>query len=390
MWLFTPTGFFSIVQKSGTNYLTVRSRVRGDLDNLRRTYLAELSDTQVKAGTDYPYRGTTSHAAFSVALARIASDIGYDNFKNEVDERQGPVRASVYGTVWGGLLMLENQVEAQSTEHRKPSSFGGVIINAGKVLLIEPKRHFDGYVWTFPKGPARHKESPEVTAWRKVLEETGKWVVVVAAIPGRYSGGTTDNQYFLMRLTPLTKTSSSDEVESVRWADYSEARSLIRMSTNEIGVRRDLAVLDAAYLIWHRVEIDEQHKFESREPTNRGNCSNVKPMEEPTESIKVDREFTDAEMDLIRRGSLPHSSDDKWFLFWEAGHLHACRSFTGYTIFLASIENRTPGRWVVGSVETPRNAWKNAQASYPGDLLAYLIDTLLLRRPTEAPGSSLA
>ena len=42
MWLMTPSGFFSIVQKpedeqAGT--LTIRARVRGDLERLRETCL---------------------------------------------------------------------------------------------------------------------------------------------------------------------------------------------------------------------------------------------------------------------------------------------------------------------------------------------------------------
>ena len=36
MWLFTTVGFFSVVQKPGTDKLTVRARVAPDLDRLRR------------------------------------------------------------------------------------------------------------------------------------------------------------------------------------------------------------------------------------------------------------------------------------------------------------------------------------------------------------------
>jgi hypothetical protein len=36
MWLLTPFGFFSVVNKPGDPHLTVRSRVRADLDALRR------------------------------------------------------------------------------------------------------------------------------------------------------------------------------------------------------------------------------------------------------------------------------------------------------------------------------------------------------------------
>ncbi|MGH9919337.1 MAG: NUDIX hydrolase, partial [Nitrososphaerales archaeon] len=43
--------------------------------------------------------------------------------------------------------------------------YGGVIFNSdGQVLLREPKDHFDGYVWTFPKGAPDMDEHPVETA----------------------------------------------------------------------------------------------------------------------------------------------------------------------------------------------------------------------------------
>lgn len=103
MWLFTNIGFFSAVQKPGTDFLTVRARVKQDLENLRQNYLPQLSATQAKGGTDYPWRATVSHADFAAALGKIAMDIDYSNYKNEVTARQGKVRASRYGKVWQAL-----------------------------------------------------------------------------------------------------------------------------------------------------------------------------------------------------------------------------------------------------------------------------------------------
>ena len=42
MWLFTNFGFFSVVQKPGERDLTVRSRLRSDLERLRERYLPTL------------------------------------------------------------------------------------------------------------------------------------------------------------------------------------------------------------------------------------------------------------------------------------------------------------------------------------------------------------
>ena len=103
MWLFTPIGFFSIVQKRGDTHLTVRARVKGDLDSLRAQYLPELAPTLGKAGTDYPWRATVSHEALAACAAQMVMAINYPNFKNEVAAKQGKARSARYGEVWQAL-----------------------------------------------------------------------------------------------------------------------------------------------------------------------------------------------------------------------------------------------------------------------------------------------
>lgn len=112
MWLFTNTGFYSIVQKPGEPALTVRARARQDLEALRG-YMPELGETVEGQGTDYPYRARISHAAFGLGLSRLGQDIHYSNFKAEVWNKQGIERADLYHKVWAtlasGLRWLENQ-----------------------------------------------------------------------------------------------------------------------------------------------------------------------------------------------------------------------------------------------------------------------------------------
>lgn len=258
MWLFTNFGFFSIVQKPGTGFLTVRSRVKGDLDNLRQHYLPELSAIVSKAGTDYPYRATCGHEAFAVAAGKIAKDITYGNFKNEVAARQGKTRAHRYGKVWQALYDMPDDVPAklivanswaEKIQPGKKMAYGGVVFDPeGKVLLREPKKHYDGYVWTFPKGRPDADESPEQTALRETLEETGTAATIVAPISGDFPGGTTINRYFLMSAPRGSGGVAPDdeETESVRWVTVDEARKLIAETTNSTGRKRDSDVLEAA------------------------------------------------------------------------------------------------------------------------------------------------
>ena len=109
MWLFTPFGFFSAVQKPGQPLLTVRSRVAADLEGLRESYMPELSSTVRKGGTDYPFRATITHADFARGLAKIGGDINYGNFKSEVARKMGHKREAVYHKVWSALTELENE-----------------------------------------------------------------------------------------------------------------------------------------------------------------------------------------------------------------------------------------------------------------------------------------
>lgn len=112
MWLMTPSGFFSIVQKpedeqAGT--LTIRARVRGDLERLRETCLPGMGEIVANAGTDYRYRARAPRAEVASAMVKIVNDIQYDNFKDEVDKQQGKVRAGFYARVWEVLYSLPDQ-----------------------------------------------------------------------------------------------------------------------------------------------------------------------------------------------------------------------------------------------------------------------------------------
>jgi 8-oxo-dGTP pyrophosphatase MutT (NUDIX family) len=133
-------------------------------------------------------------------------------------------------------------------------AFGGVVIRAdGRVLLREPSNHYDGYVWTFPKGRPNSGESPEAAAVREVLEETGLAATILSPIPGDFTGGTTSNHYYLMEeADPGASLLPHDhETSSVKWATFEEATVLIGMTTNLKGRLRDLTLLDVAHTEWN-------------------------------------------------------------------------------------------------------------------------------------------
>jgi tRNA U38,U39,U40 pseudouridine synthase TruA len=109
MWLITATGFYSIVQKPGDSKLTIRSRVKKDLEALQKTYLPDMGKIANSDETDYRYRARVSHADLASAVARMVGDIDYANFKSSVAKTQDYQRVHIYSAVWEDLRTLADE-----------------------------------------------------------------------------------------------------------------------------------------------------------------------------------------------------------------------------------------------------------------------------------------
>ncbi|QHE84733.1 hypothetical protein [Hydrogenophaga sp. BPS33] len=112
MWLITPVGFFSVVRKPTdikNKTLTVRARVRTDLEALKAQFLPELGAIQESAVNDYKFRGVAPQAAVAQAMARLVENMDYSNFKDEVAKQQGQPRSALYHDVWSVLYRLQQR-----------------------------------------------------------------------------------------------------------------------------------------------------------------------------------------------------------------------------------------------------------------------------------------
>ncbi|AOG24587.1 NUDIX hydrolase [Acidovorax sp. RAC01] len=112
MWLITPVGFFSVVQKASdvtADTLTVRARVRGDLDALREQYLPALGEVQESKTNDYRFRAVAPRADVAAAMASLVSQLKYSNFKSQVAKVQGNARAHLYHDVSDVLHRLQTE-----------------------------------------------------------------------------------------------------------------------------------------------------------------------------------------------------------------------------------------------------------------------------------------
>jgi hypothetical protein len=81
-----------------------------DLDNLRSKYLPNLGETISLPNRDYPYRAYATKGDVAVAVAAIALDIDYNNFKSEVVHTQGLPREQLYAQVWSVMYNAEGKL----------------------------------------------------------------------------------------------------------------------------------------------------------------------------------------------------------------------------------------------------------------------------------------
>lgn len=135
MWLLTSFGFFSVVQKSGdaqTNTLTIRSRVRADLEALRDRVLPGLGEVCESESNDYRFRAAAPRAEVAAAMAAMVNALDYSNFKSEVAKVQGAARAQLYHGVWEVLCQLQSDPQrlagkAVITTHPRKDDHGRTV-----------------------------------------------------------------------------------------------------------------------------------------------------------------------------------------------------------------------------------------------------------------------
>ena len=108
MWVFTTQGFYSVVaDRSDPNQVLIRARAREDLEALE----GRIADLEIfeDRRADYRWRAFASRAQWRDALAELAEEIDYPNYKNAVGDRQGHDRASVYERIWSELRSLQQE-----------------------------------------------------------------------------------------------------------------------------------------------------------------------------------------------------------------------------------------------------------------------------------------
>lgn len=142
MWMFTPIGFYSVVQHfDDPGMMLIRARAEEDLVNL--FHFAEQSWGDQIGGSTVPeiaYRTAEKHIAeeptaerttrfpivknpaadyafrifvprtwWNTVASALANAVDYPNFKDRVKEIMGPERARVYLRVWSEMHALQQE-----------------------------------------------------------------------------------------------------------------------------------------------------------------------------------------------------------------------------------------------------------------------------------------
>ena len=111
MWIFTVIGCFSVVRdREKRGGVLVRARAKADIYNLYRKFSKKHRMTPPRSdeSRDYRWRLSMRRADWVKIVARLANEIDYTNFKDEVHKRSDQAnKHSAYLSVWSALLRVQ-------------------------------------------------------------------------------------------------------------------------------------------------------------------------------------------------------------------------------------------------------------------------------------------
>jgi 8-oxo-dGTP pyrophosphatase MutT (NUDIX family) len=119
-------------------------------------------------------------------------------------------------------------------------SAGGIVREAGNLLMVLVENLEGQRIWTFPKGHIEKGEKAEEAALREVEEETGYRCRIETPFDRAHywfrRGAVLTRKtviWFLMR--PMEKTGAHDpsEIVEVRWVPFDEARQIAKYRSDK-------------------------------------------------------------------------------------------------------------------------------------------------------------
>lgn len=253
MWLVTNVGFFSVVERQedvGCGVLTIRARVRSDLEALKLIYLPNMAAISETRDADYRFRSKVNRSDVAHAMGKMVEGIAYSNFKDEVMEVQGYGRAALYAKLWTTLYQLQQDRDAYETDLADvvnqiavpfASDHCAVLVSGEQVLvrtvMTAEKQtvfwHLIGRVMGHPQHALLHH----------VYHVTGYEAEVAVPCSIQAPDTFADWGHYII---PLPPTSGAIELDApgYNWMSFDEARGHITSMLNVDMRSRDMALLD--------------------------------------------------------------------------------------------------------------------------------------------------
>jgi len=101
LWLFTETGFVSVVRDvSEKDLLVARARDKESLAGLSEAAGVPLEETPLR---DYPYRVHLPRKVFTVWLLKQVAELDYTNYKSRMWQTRGAKFAQPLHEVWSAM-----------------------------------------------------------------------------------------------------------------------------------------------------------------------------------------------------------------------------------------------------------------------------------------------
>ena len=249
MWMLTNIGFFSIIERPEDierKLVTIRARVRSDLETLKKLYLPEMGQITESVETDYRYRARAVKRDLHKAMHKLVDGISYRNFKDEVCATQGLERADLYAEVWATHYKMQRdqrayECEADEVIHKiavpSTSNHCAVVLDLDHRVLVRVDERDDQKSLFFHL-QARSLHRPQDDLLQHLYQVTGYMGKTAAKCVIPVRKGFEDWVSYTIQLDG-TAEMPENELYSFKWVQFDEVSGLIAKGTNDNARRRD-------------------------------------------------------------------------------------------------------------------------------------------------------
>ncbi len=117
----------------------------------------------------------------------------------------------------------------------------------------------------------------------------------------------------------------------------------------------------------------------------------TKPLPKKRTTVPLDQSFSENEILRFQIGVIPEEMEDKWFVYWEDDTLFFHRSWTGFCLYVVRFVCDDNGATAVeADLNRDPEQYKNTDDQYDVEMIPYLVNVLLLKKPVPFPSRSLS